>query len=314
MKALQIIKESEKPELKLVDLPTPRILPGHALIKVKASAINPSDVLNAAGGFPGTTFPRVPGRDFAGIVEEGTQRWIGKEVYGTSGSDFSFTEDGAHAEYCLVQEDGLVQKPTLLSFSEAASIGVTFTTASLALNKATPSRGETVMVLGATGAVGSAAVQLAREAGCKVITVARSDSADINSKTDPQLTAAKKLTEGKGADIVIDTVGSGDLTVAAIAALSKGGRYSFISAPRSSEGPNVPINLFAVYRNEISLHGCNSGAHPQASFAGLLRGMTNGFESGRLKPMEESSMTAISLDEAIEAYGVKGKRFVIRFD
>ena len=314
MKALQIIKEGDKAVLKLVEIPKPKTMQGHALVKVKASAINPSDALNASGGFSITTFPRVPGRDFAGVVEEGRQSWVGKEVYGTSGNIFGFTMDGAHAEYCLVPEDGMAEKPASLSFAEAASIGVPFTTASLALSKATPSEGETVMVLGATGAVGSAAVQLAREAGCKVIKVARNDSADINSKTDPQLSTAKSLTEGKGPDIVIDTVGSGDLAVAAIGALANGGRYSFISAPRGSEGTKVPIDFLAVYRSEISLHGSNSGAHSQAYFAEKLKGMADDFESGKLKAMEESSMTFVSIDKALEAYGTKGKRFVITFE
>ena len=318
MKALQIIKEDTKVSLNLVEIPKPKIKRGYAVVRVKASAINPSDVLNSQGGFPTTTFPRVPGRDFAGIVEEGAAAWVGKRVYGTSGGAFSFTQDGAHAEYCRVREDGLVEIPENLTFGQAASIGVPFTTASLAISKTNPTSSGAIMVLGANGAVGSAAVQLAERSGFQVIKVARDASADINSRTDPQLEGAKSM---KGrfdfdlvADVVIDTVGDANLTTAAIAVMGFGGRYSFISAPRGANGPIVPLDFLSLYRREISLYGSNTATHTQAFFAEKLRGMNDGFKIGTLKTVQESSLTNVSLQGALGRYGERGNRMMIRME
>src|SRR4051812_33881173 len=96
MKALRLTQPTpgETPKLALETLPKPAVGPGQLLIKVEASAIHPSDIVNANGRFPQTKFPRVPGRDFAGVVAEGPVDRIGDEVYGTSGPAQSFTTDG----------------------------------------------------------------------------------------------------------------------------------------------------------------------------------------------------------------------------
>lgn len=87
--------------LRLEEAARPEISPGQALIRVKASGLNPSDLTNVKGGFKQTTLPRTPGRDFAGIVEEGPADWPRAEVWG-SGAELGFTEDGTHAEYVVV--------------------------------------------------------------------------------------------------------------------------------------------------------------------------------------------------------------------
>jgi NADPH2:quinone reductase len=83
---LKIDQPSSPPSLITTTLPIPLPKPTYVLVKVHAAAINPSDVLNASGAFSYTTFPRVPGRDFAGIVESGSSELQGKPVYGTSGN------------------------------------------------------------------------------------------------------------------------------------------------------------------------------------------------------------------------------------
>jgi D-arabinose 1-dehydrogenase-like Zn-dependent alcohol dehydrogenase len=112
MRALCLLKESsssqctlDKISLRLVTVPIPAVPPGSVLVQIYAAAINPSDVVNATGYFPYTTYPRIPGRDFAGRVVFGPDHLQGLRVFGTSGHDFSFTQDGAHAEYCVVPED-----------------------------------------------------------------------------------------------------------------------------------------------------------------------------------------------------------------
>jgi NADPH:quinone reductase len=91
---------------------------------------------------------------------DGPADLMGREVYGTSGDSLGFSMDGTHAQYCLIPIDSLATKPSNLSFAQAATIGVPFTTAALALHRANVQSIDVVLVLGASGAVGSAACQL----------------------------------------------------------------------------------------------------------------------------------------------------------
>ena len=314
MQALQLTRnDASTPSLELITTPKPTPGPGQVLVQVKASPIQPSDVLNSKGLFPHTTFPRIPGRDFAGIIIDGPPHLKGKEVFGTSGHDFSFTEDGCHAEYCLISEKAVVEKPKNLSFAQAAAAGTPFTTAAIALRRAGVKAGETVLVLGATGQVGSAVANLAKLWGCKVLGVGRGNAVEVDSSGDPTLSKAQELTGGKGPDVAVDTVGNAELAQAAIEVLGFRGRYSFISAPRGGNS-KVPVDFLSVYRREVTLVGNNSVDHPQEEMAQELKGMCEGFESGALVPMKESAMTFISLQEAIEGYADGKKRYVIRFD
>lgn len=312
MQALRLTREgASAPSLKLVTIPKPTPGPRQVLVQIKASSIQPSDILNSKGLFPHTTFPRIPGRDFAGVVIDGSSRCIGKEVFGTSGHDFGFTEDGCHAEYCLISEEIIVEKPKKLSFAQAASAGTPFTTAAIALRRAGVKAGETVLVLGATGRVGAAVAQLARLWGCKVLGVARGPAGEIDSTGDPTLSKAKALTDGKGPDVAVDTIGNAELAQAAIAVLGFRGRFSFISAPRGGDS-KVPVDFLSVYRREVTLIGNNSVDHSQGEMAQELKSMCEAFETGALVPMEESAMTFISLQEAIEGYADGKKTYVIR--
>ena len=164
MKALRASKENgQSPKLAIVDFETPTPPLSSLLLKIRASSIQPSDVLNSKGAFPSTTFPRTLGRDFSGTVVSGPSGYEGRDVYGTSGAKFSFTEDGAHAEYAVVKADAVATMPRGLSFAQAASIGTPWTTALMALKQARATKRDVVMVLGGTGSVGSAAIQIAKQ-------------------------------------------------------------------------------------------------------------------------------------------------------
>ncbi len=96
---------------------------------MQSAGLNPSDVKNVLGLFPYTTTPRIPGRDFAGIVTVGPGDLIGRAVWG-SGRDLGFDRDGSHAEYLTVPVEGVaLLLPPALSFAQAASLGVPYTTA-----------------------------------------------------------------------------------------------------------------------------------------------------------------------------------------
>ncbi|KAK9372541.1 uncharacterized protein V1513DRAFT_452016 [Lipomyces chichibuensis] len=319
MNALRLKRSSRSspPTLSLETVPKPTVTAGYVLVKVHASAIQPSDRLNAKGGFSLTSFPRIPGRDFSGTIVAGPKDRIGEDVYGTSGSKFGFSEDGAHAEYCLVPETAVVRKPRTLSYLQAASVGVPFTTAVLCVRRARTTAEDVVLVLGAAGAVGSAAVQVAKAMGCKgVITASRSDSTDVNVAMDTALEAVTSLTGGKGADVVIDTVGDIGLMKAALGVLAVNGRYVWIAAPRGGASTDFTFDLLRAYRKEHELVGCNSLNYSAADMAEIMRQLQVWFDNGTLKTKADEEFVVVGLDEAVEAYGKvsPGKVVLISMD
>lgn len=198
-------------------------------------------------------------------------------------------------------------KPKNLSWVQAATSGVPFTTASLVLKRVGATQGESVLVLGANGAVGSAVVQLARAKGCKVLLATRNADGDVNSAKDPELKAVASLTDGKGVDAVVDTVGQPALTKAAVARLARGGRLAFIAAPRAG-ATELGIEMTSFYRMEKSLVGCNSLLYGVGELAGVLRELTEGFESGELKAAKEGDYTEVPLHDGVSAYERAGQR------
>ena len=314
MRALRLTRDAmgSTPVMSLETLPKPKVTPNQLLVKVYASAIHPSDLLNARGSFSYTTFPRVPGRDYAGVVADGPAHRIGEEVYGTSGVTQAFTVDGAQAEYMLVPEAAVAPKPKNLSFAQAACIGVPFTTASLILKRSAAKEGDVVLVLGASGAVGSAVVQLAKSIGCRVLSATRNDKDDVNTAKDPELSVVDSLTDGKGVDIVADTVGQPALMQAAIKKLGRGGRLAFIAAPRTGS-TEVAIECTQFYRMEKSLVGCNTLLYSVEEFAEQMVKLTPSFENGLLKGAAKGEWTEVELDDAVDGYGKAGQRGAGKF-
>ena len=220
--------------------------------------------------------------------------------------------DGGQAEYAVVKETAVAAKPANLSFAQAAAVGTPWTTGLMTLLRARTKPTDTVMVLGATGSVGSSIIQIAKNLGCKTIGVGRHGT-DIDSSEDSQLLKAKDLTNGAGPDVVVDTVGDLNLTKAAFEVMATRARMSIISAPRQGNR-ELPLDLLSLYRRQIELVGCNSAAYPQQEMAQMLKDLTPDFESGRLIAPDETSMTPIRIDQAPEAYSGKVKRAVIVFD
>ncbi|EHK22736.1 uncharacterized protein TRIVIDRAFT_29667 [Trichoderma virens Gv29-8] len=307
MKALQLLRQtaSEAPRLVFTEVPKPALVPNHVLVKVHASAIHPSDVGNASGLFSYTQYPRVVGRDYAGVVEEGPRELVGQEVYGTSGHAYAFTKDGFQAEYCLVHEDDIALKPKNVSFVEAATLGVPFTTASQMVERAAITESDTVLVIGANGAVGSSAVQLIQNIGARIIKATRDDGGEVNTDKDPELKAVDALTEGKGVDVVLDTVGSPALTVNSLKKLAKNGRLAFISAPKAG-ARDISFDMRDFYRADLSLLGCNSLNPSAKDMARRLSALKEHFESGKLK--SDSKWISVPIDQAVEAYDKLLKR------
>ncbi len=310
MQALCIFKEAshsaQDPDvtsLRFVTVPIPTVPTGSVLVKIKAAGLNPSDTGNAAGYFPYTNFPRVPGGDFAGVVVKGSIQLEGKRVFGTSGRELSFTKDGTHAEYCVVPEEGVVEMPEDLSFTQAATIGVPFTTAWLTLDRVRAKADDTILVIGAFGAVGRAVCQLARHKGCRVITAARRDTAHIDLTIDGALNGVKAMTNGKGPRIVVDTVGDPYLMPRALMTLAPRGRLSFISAPKNFDA-DFAFDMRNFYRQEKEIAGCNSLNYSTKEMGNILRKLALGFvKGGPYQTYDASELVKVQLTEqTLEAY------------
>ncbi|KAJ6171244.1 hypothetical protein N7470_000311 [Penicillium chermesinum] len=290
MRALQLTRSTSNspPLLRLTTLPIPPLKPGHALIRIEYTSIQPSDRLNAVCGFPDTTFPRVPGRDYSGVVvaisgstrisEPAAEWWVGKHVYGTSGSSLGFEADGPHAEYCVVPNEALVEKPDALSAVQAATVGNPFTTAFFCLQRGRAKEGDVVLVLGANGSVGAAAVQIGNLMGCRVLTGMRREEEGPDVLLEGRAAVVLKervasLTGGRGVDVIVDVVGDLELMAAGIEGLAEGGRYVWIAAPRGDVGKRVSFDIFQAYRRNLTLSGFNSGLSSVEAMAEALRSL-----------------------------------------
>src|ERR1700733_5386155 len=212
MKALRFAEFGSPSVLRIEEVAIPEPGEGEALVHVKAAAINPSDIGNVSGRFKKTTLPRTPGRDFAGVVVKGRQ-YEGEEVWG-SAPKLGIVRDGSHAEYVVVPTETLSPKPKPLSMAQAAAIGVPYITAwESVVSAAQIQPGETILIVGAAGAVGQAATQIANWKQAHVIGAdVNSDpisgvEAVVNTKTEDLRARVLELTAGKGADAVFDTGG-----------------------------------------------------------------------------------------------------------
>jgi NADPH2:quinone reductase len=277
------------------------------VVEIKAAGVNPSDVKAATGLMPYAVFPRTPGRDFAGIVVDGPSEWLGRQVFGSSG-DLGIRRDGTHATHLVVEAAALVEKPGNISMDEAAGIGVPFVTAIEGFRRAgMPGAQETVLVMGLNGKVGQAATQLASWRGAKVIGVVRKDEAYeghasgpvevINASTTDIAARVRDLTNGKGADIVFNTVGD-PYFEAANKSLALAGRQILIAAVDKT----VPFNILEFYRGRHTYVGIDTLAFSSVASADILRDALPGFVSGHLKPYPIASNAIYSLTDAKAAY------------
>src|SRR5215471_12015533 len=257
------------------------------LIEVKAAAVNPSDVKAATGLMPYAVFPRTPGRDYAGVVIDGTPVSVGREVFGSSG-DLGIRRDGTHATHLAVELEALVDKPQSISWEEAAGIGVPFVTAMEGFRRAgMPKPNEIVLVMGVNGKVGQAAVQIATWHGAWVVGVVRKKEAyegHANAKVDVIDSSAmdvaarlRELTDGRGADIVFNTVGD-PYFQAANRSLALRGRQILIAAVNRT----VEFDILEFYRGQRTFIGIDTLGLSSIATGAVLRELAAGFAGGYL--------------------------------
>jgi len=310
----QVIHSFGDPSVfQIEEVPVPTVIPGHVLIEVKASSVNPIDTKIRSGFVPAVSpaFPAILHGDVAGVVVEvgeGVSEFKpGDEVYSCAGG-FKGT-GGALAEYMLADARLLAHKPKNLTMEEAAAIPLVAITAWEALfDRAKLSAGDEILIHGATGGVGNIAIQLAKWAGAKVYTTASSPQklqiakelgadAAINYKQTSVEDYVNKYTNGKGFDYIFDTVGGDNLdrsfaaaalhgTVVAIAA-----RSTHDLTPLHSKG----LSFHVVF---MLLHILNEEHRKQNG--DFLKKITEIIEEGRLRPLIDQKR--FTFDEVAAAH------------
>ena len=231
---------------------------------------------------------------------------IGQEIWGTGG-EFGYTQDGCHAEYLVTTPDSVGPKPEVLSLEEAAAAGTNYMAAWAGLVDAAQMKpGETVVVIGASGGVGTAVVQIAKWKGVRVIGVERREptpavgplKADmtINSSAQDVREAVRAATNGKGAEIVYDCVGGPQFEVS-LSLLKHGGRLLEISSTGSRR---VTFDLVDFYHNESRLFGVDTLHYTGRQCAELLANFVPAFEQ-RLFQAPLIART-YALEQVVEAY------------
>ena len=294
MKAV-LCKAFGPPEsLVLEDIPAPEAGPGEVLVDVYASALNFPDVLMLEGKYQvRPPFPFSPGGEIAGTVAA-----TGEGVSGFSPGDrvFGGTGVGGFAEQIAVPAAAMRHMPDEISFVQASGISTTYGTSYYALKqRAALQEGETLLVLGAAGGVGLAAVELGRAMGARVIAAASSaeklDAAkaagadELIDYSDGELKEkVKALTGGRGADVIYDPVG-GDLTDQCMRCIAWYGRLLVIGFA-AGDIPRVPINLILLKSCQVVgvFFGAWSGRFPEEA-AENFREILDLYRQGRIDPL-----------------------------
>lgn len=241
------------------ELPAPAPGPGQVVVEIHAAALNFPDVLVIANRYQvSAPTPFIPGSEFSGVVVE-----LGSDVHDLAVGDrvFGATFVGAFAERIAVAASSLTRLEPATDLAAAAAFGVAFSTSYNALRSAAVLHpGETLLVLGAAGGVGLAAVELGNLLGARVIAAASSDEklrvcrergavATIDTSTENLKERAKDLTQGRGVNVVIDPVG-GALAEQALRATGWRGRYVVVGFA-SGEIPRIPLNLLLLKGSEL---------------------------------------------------------------
>ena len=290
MKAI-LVREFGGPEvLKLEEIPTPKPASGQVLVRIHAAGVNPYDTYMRAGTYAiKPPLPYTPGSDAAGVIEA-----IGNEVKKVKPGDRVYTAKtvtGAYAEYALALEEQVHSLPEKISFGQGAGVWVPYGAAYHALHHSAEAHAsETVLVHGASGGVGSAAVQMARAMGLTVfgtggtqkgVDLVRREGAHQvfdHSKAGYQ-EEILKTTGGRGVDIVLEMLANVNLS-ADLKLLAINGRVIIIG----NRG-EITINPRDLMLRRASARGFTLWAITPQEEAEIHAGLIAGLESGTLRPV-----------------------------
>jgi NADPH2:quinone reductase len=309
MKAIIITQPGAPEVLQIQDRPTPIYKANEVLVKVAASGVNRPDVFQRKGNYPPPAgAPQdIPGLEIAGTIAEvgaDVTRWkVGDKVC-------ALVIGGGYAEYCNVPDGQCLPVPENLSFAEAASLPETFFTVwSNAFDRGQLKPGESLLVHGGSSGIGVTAIQMATAMGSTVYVTAGSDEKcrfceelgavkAINYKTKNFRDEIKKLTDGKGVDVILDMIG-GDYTPLNLQLLADEGRLVMINTVK---GKDVNIDLSLVMRKRLNITGSMLRSRDVAFKAAIAQNLEKHIwpllASGKIKPIIYKAFPAEKAAEA----------------
>ncbi|MGA7936728.1 MAG: zinc-dependent alcohol dehydrogenase family protein [Kovacikia sp.] len=310
-----IVDDFQTATFRTAEIPRPKPTANQVLVRIKASGVNPLDSKIRTGKAPHAkpVLPAVLGTDLAGVIEavgqDVTTFKVGDEVYGLTGGVGGI--QGSLAEFAAVDPDLLAKKPAHFSMREAAALPLVFLTAWEGLvDRANVRDGQKVLVLGGSGGVGHVAVQIAKARGAKVFATASTAKHDmvqqlgampIDYRTTSIEQIVQTFTDGRGFDVVYDTVGGSTLDDAFKAVCNYGhvvssygwGQHSLMTLSRKSATYSGVFVLLPLLTGEGRVH------HGE-----ILRQATRLAEANQLRPVVDprrfSLDTALSAHEAVE--------------
>lgn len=304
MKAIIVREFGAADVMKLEEIAAPEPSENQVLVSIKAAGVNPVDTYIRAGNYAQKPdLPYTPGKDGAGIVEK-----IGENVTKFKTGDRVLTADagsGTYAESGVFDEDKLVRLPENVSFEQGAGVFVPYATAYRALfQKAKAIAGETVLVHGASGGVGTAAIQWAKNAGLTVIGTASSAEGRelvkeqgaefvFNHADENYLQEILQITDGKGVDVILEMLANVNLQKD-FEVLAKFGRISIIGNRGSLE-----FNPRAIMGKDASVFGLSLFNAPDADMQEMHHAIYEGLRGGFLKPIVGK---IFDLSEAADAH------------
>src|SRR5688500_2834074 len=319
MKAVLCKQYGPPDSLAIEEVPSPRPGPNEVVVSVKAASLNFPDVLIIQNKYQfKPPLPFSPGSELAGVVKEigpGVERWKpGDRV-------MAFTTYGAFAEEVKTESTRLIRLPQRMDFVTGAAFLLTYGTTDHALrDRGALAAGETLLVLGAAGGVGLAAVEIGKALGARVIACASTDEklavcrdhgadATINYAAEDLRERIRALTEGRGIDVVYDAVG-GQYTEPAFRSLAWRGRHLVIGFA-AGEIPKLPLNLALLKgASVVGVFWGDFARRQPKEFAQSIGQLSRWYAEGKLKPHVSQTMPLEKAAEALKlmaARQVKGK-------
>jgi NADPH:quinone reductase len=303
-------------ELKLVDIPKPALSDGRVLLRITAAGVTPLDYTILSGKFHTTKVPLVLGNEGAGVVEEGggADFPIGSRVmfWGAYGA----FEDGTYSEWIAARKEDLCLIPDGVDDVSAAGIPVAYLTAQVALSLAGFRPGKTVLAPAIGGSIGNAVTQLARALGAKHTISSTTNHAKakqaralgfnevIDTSQEKLGDGVRRVTDGYGADIIIDGIG-GEVLSEAVKAFALGGSLITLGYSASRK---TTIDVTDLIVPQASMWGLNMFRQSQAALTNAWNSIVSLLESGAIKPIVAKTFPLAEAPDALR-YLVEDRPF-----
>ena len=311
MKAIEITAFGAPEVLQVGERPMPTAGVGELLIRVAASGVNRPDVLQRTGNYPVPAGASdIPGLEVAGVIEQGDAQTMLRYGFKLGDRVCALVAGGGYAEFCVAPIAQCLPVPRGLSDIEAASLPETFFTVwSNVFDRGRLQPGETLLIQGGSSGIGVTAIQMAKAMGSRVLVTAGSDEkcaacltlgADhaINYKTHDFQDEVKRLTGGRGVDVILDMV-AGAYVAKEIECLNEDGRLVIIAV---QGGIKSEINAGLVLRRRLTVTGSTLRARPvafkEAIAQACLKNVWPLIENGQIKPVIHSTFAAVDAAKA----------------